>query len=68
MSVLRSTKEEHSSFKYNRRSEALNPNNYPKAVVFAVKYVRRTNVAGIPNISQLRYLDIIITYYLDMAN
>lgn len=68
MSVLRSTKEECSSSKYNRRSEALNPNNYPEADVFAVKYVRRTNVAGIPNISQLRYLHIIITYYLDMAN
>lgn len=36
--------------------------------MFDIKYVRRANVTGVLNISQLHYLGMIITHYLDKTN
>lgn len=37
--------------------------------MFGIKYIkRRANVAGMLNISQLHYLGMIITHYLDITN
>lgn len=57
-----------SSSEYNGKHNDLNPHSYQKSLCIDRKFSRKVNGAGVPNVSQLHYLAIIITYYLDMAN